>query len=132
MPKEISELSFPDTLMYTAEHIWLIKEDVGYRAGITDFAQDQLGEIVYLDFPETGDHFEEGDSFGAVESLKTVSDLIMPVSGTITAVNNDITDVPQTVNGDPYGRGWMIVIEPDTVADPSEFMNREAYIEQNQ
>lgn len=99
-------------LFYSKEHEWIEKVDVNkVRIGITDFAQNQLGDIVFVEFPAVGDQIESGTSIGSVESVKTVSDIYSPVSGTVTAVNEHLEDSPESVNSSPYGDGWMIEVE---------------------
>lgn len=109
----------PADLRYTAEHEYLAATDQEnvYRIGITDYAQGELGDIVFVELPEEGDSFEQGAVFGTVEAVKAVSDLFMPVSGEILAVNEALNDDPSRVNADPYGEGWMIQVR---VADPSQ------------
>ncbi len=99
----------PDSLRYTETHEW-IDPETG-RVGITDFAQDELGDIVFVDLPDEGDEFEAGDEFGIVESIKAVSDLYAPVSGEVVEVNDPLEDAPEMVNDDPYGEGWMVRFE---------------------
>lgn len=106
----------PEGLRYTDEHEWVKLEDGKARVGITDFAQDQLGDVVYVETPSVGDSVEAGATFGVIESVKAASDLFCPVTGTVTEVNERLLDEPELVNSDPYGDGWMVVIEP---ADPS-------------
>ncbi len=110
-------MEFPEDLRYTKEHEWLRTEDGRARVGITDFAQDALGDVVYVDLPEVGTQVEAGQPMGEVESTKSVSDVFTPVSGTITERNQLIEDHPELVNEQPYGEGWLVVIDP---ADPSE------------
>ncbi|RMF60642.1 MAG: glycine cleavage system protein GcvH [Bacteroidetes bacterium] len=122
-------MDFPSDLRYSKDHEWLRILDDGKtaRVGITDFAQQELGDIVYVELPAPGDAFEAGEEFGTVEAVKTVSELYMPVSGTVTAVNEDLVDAPERVNEDPYGQGWMVEIE---MRDPSEaeaLMDADAY-----
>ena len=108
---------YPEELRYTKDHEWARQEAVGVRVGITHYAQDALGDIVYVDIPAPGTAVGANDPFGEVESTKSVSDLFSPVSGTIVERNNVLEDSPELVNQDPYGEGWMILIEP---ADPSQ------------
>jgi glycine cleavage system H protein len=104
----MSELEYPQDLRYTPEHEWVrVGADGVARVGITAFAQDALGDVVYVSLPTVGDSVEAGDSCGEVESTKSVSDLFAPVSGEIVAVNETLDATPETVNGDPYGEGWM-------------------------
>lgn len=124
----MSELNYPDNLLYHPEHTWLRIED-GNTAyvGISDFAQDQLGEVAFVDLPSVGDEFEGGASFGTVESIKAVNDLYMPVSGKVTAVNGALSDEPSAVNASPYGDGWMLRIEIADGADKSKLLDASAY-----
>ena len=112
-------MNFPDGLYYSKEHEWLKLEDDGETAviGITAFAQDQLGDIIYVDLEDEGSEFASDEVFGSVEAVKTVSDLFIPVSGEILAHNGDLEDHPEYVNEDPYGKGWMIRIR---MTDPTE------------
>ena len=103
-------MEFPDDLRYTKEHEWLRLEGNDGVVGITDFAQDALGDVVFVELPTVGATLSQGQTFGVVESNKTVSDLFAPVSGRVTAVNHVLRDEPERVNGDPYGAGWMIRI----------------------
>ncbi len=106
-------MEFPDTLRYTKEHEWIRLEDDGTTVtiGITAFAQSELGDIVFVELEPVGSEIEEGETFGSVEAVKAVSDLFMPVSGTIIAHNEDLESNPERVNEDPYGAGWMIQVE---------------------
>ena len=108
----INEVEVREGLYYNKEHSWLKIEDGEVKIGITDHAQKQLKEIVVVDLLDSGDDVSQGDSFGEVESVKTVSDLISPISGTITEVNSELEDSPELVNESPYDEGWMIVVEP--------------------
>ncbi|MDA8337112.1 MAG: glycine cleavage system protein GcvH [Peptococcaceae bacterium] len=108
---------YPENLRYTGEHEWIRVEGGSGVVGITHFAQDALGDVVYVELPETGRVVKAGEAFGAVESVKSVSDLYSPVGGTVTGVNAELAGRPELVNQDPYGEGWMIVIE---LADPGE------------
>ncbi len=120
-------MNFPDDLKYTKEHEWVrVKGNVA-TVGITDWAQDQLGEIVYIELPEEGEEVEKEDTFGVVESTKSVSDLYLPVSGTIVEVNDPLVDSPEMVNEDCYGEGWMIRIEIADKADLDDLMSSEEY-----
>jgi glycine cleavage system H protein len=105
----------PDDLRYTADHEWARAEGNRVRIGITDYAQDALGDVVFVQLPEPGTAVTAGASFSEVESTKSVSDIYAPVTGTIVEVNAELTDAPQRLNDDPYGEGWLCVIEP---ADP--------------
>lgn len=109
--------TYPEDCLYTREHEWIrVEDDVGV-IGITDYAQEALGDIVYVELPSVGDHFSQGEPFGNVESVKAVSELYMPVSGEVVEVNADLAESPQLVNEDPYGDGWMVKI---ALSDPTE------------
>jgi glycine cleavage system H protein len=115
---QVDQVEFPEELRYTREHEWALDEGGGrVRIGITDYAQDALGDVVYVDVPETGTEVKGGEPFGEVESTKSVSDVYSPVSGTVVERNPLLDDRPELVNEDPYGDGWMVVVE---MADPSE------------
>jgi glycine cleavage system H protein len=108
----------PADLRYTREHEWAKQEGDRVRVGITHFAQEQLGDVVFVELPKTGARVQAHQTFGVVESVKAVSDLFAPVSGEIAEVNAELAQKPETVNQDPYGRGWMLVVTP---ADPREW-----------
>lgn len=108
----VNDIEVAEGLYYSKEHVWLKVEDGKCRVGIADHAQKQLKEIVVVDLLDEGDEVSQGDSFGEVESVKTVSDLISPISGTITEINGELEDSPELVNESPYDEGWMIVVEP--------------------
>ena len=110
-------MNVPDDLKYTREHEWARVKGTRVTVGITDFAQDQLGDVVFVELPSVGDEVKKGEAFGVVESTKAVSDLFAPVSGKVVEVNDPLADAPETVNDDPYEEGWMIVVE---IADPKE------------
>jgi glycine cleavage system H protein len=106
-------MEFPEALSYTGEHEWVERLDDGtVRVGITDFAQDALGDVVYVDIPEVGTEVRAGQPFGEVESTKSVSDVYSPVTGTVVGRNDALGDEPQLVNAEPYAAGWMVVIQP--------------------
>jgi glycine cleavage system H protein len=112
-------MNVPAELRYSKDHEWARLEANGrVRVGITDYAQDALGDVVFIELPATGTAVAAGDTFGEVESTKSVSDLFAPVSGTIVEVNDVLTDAPEKLNEDPYGEGWICLIEPD---DPAQF-----------
>ena len=111
-------MNVPDDLRYTSDHEWARLEDGRVRIGITDYAQDALGDVVYVQLPEPGSNVDAGASFSEVESTKSVSDIYAPLAGTVTEVNTELADAPQRLNEDPYGEGWICVIEP---ADPAAF-----------
>jgi glycine cleavage system H protein len=119
---------YPEDLKYTAEHEWVkAGEDGPVRIGITDFAQDQLGDIVYVQLPDVGSAVRAGDACGELESTKSVSDLFAPVNGTVTAVNEALADQPDLVNSDPYGEGWLLDIEVEDTAEVEALMDADAY-----
>ncbi len=120
-------MSIPKDLLYSKEHEWVKKEDDKLRIGITDFAQDELGDIVFVELPEVGDELELNEPFGSVESVKTVSELYAPVSGKVVEVNADLEDSPEFVNESPYEKAWMVVVEPSDEAQLDELLNAEAY-----
>lgn len=127
--KEISELNLPAEIRYTEDHEYVRPEDDRVRVGITDYAQDQLGDIVFVELPQEGDTFEKGQEFGTVESVKAVSELYMPISGAILAVNTTLAEQPETVNTDPYNDGWMIEVKPDNPIELDALMSKNAYLE---
>ena len=120
-------MNIPEDLRYTEDHEWArIAGDV-VTVGITDYAQGELGDVVYLDLPSVGDQFKANDTFGSIEAVKAAADLYLPVTGEIVEVNQAVADTPETINSDPYGDGWMVKIK---VSDPTEFnglMDSRAY-----
>ena len=126
--KEIDELDLPENLSYSENHVWALLDGEKVRVGISDYAQDQLGDIVFIDLPQVGDSFEKGKEFGVVESVKAVNDLYMPVGGEIIAVNPELEDSPEIVNGSPYSDGWMIEIKPEDPGEMDSLMKKDAYI----
>lgn len=126
--KEISELLFPDDVFYAEDHEWARLDGDVITVGINDYAQDQLGDIVYVELPRVGDTFEKGEEFGTVESVKAVSELYMPVGGEIVAVNTDLEDSPELINQSPYGDGWLIKVKPDDETEIEELMDKETYL----
>ncbi len=120
-------MKFPAELRYSGHDEWVRVEGDEIVTGITDYAQDQLSDIVYVELPEVGDQFEMGDPYGVVESVKAASDVYMPASGDIVAVNSDLEDTPEIVNEDPYGRGWFVRIRPSDLADLDDLLDSEAY-----
>jgi len=109
-------MNVPEELRYSSDHEWVSQDGTKVRVGITDYAQDALGDVVFVQAPTVGDNFAAGDSMGEVESTKSVSDVYAPVGGTVVAVNDALADAPQLLNDDPYGEGWICEIE---VADPA-------------
>jgi len=110
-------MSIPANLKYSADHEWIKIDGNIATVGITDFAQGQLGDIVFVDIQTEGETLAQGDIFGAIEAVKTVADAIMPLSGKITEINTELESTPEAVNKDPYGKGWMVKVE---ISDPSE------------
>jgi glycine cleavage system H protein len=117
----------PENLRYTAEHEWVAAGDGPVRVGITDFAQDALGDIVYVQLPEPGTEVAAGDAFGEVESTKSVSEIYAPVSGRVTARNEALGDSPDLVNTDPYGEGWLVELEPSDPGSLSQLLDADGY-----
>jgi glycine cleavage system H protein len=117
----------PDDLRFTKDHEWARLEGVRVRVGITDYAQDALGDVVFVQLPDPGATFEEGQPLSEVESTKSVSDIYAPLSGTIAEVNTDLVDSPQRLNEDPYGEGWICVIEPTDPASYTALLDADAY-----
>ena len=122
-------MNFPEDLKYSKEHTWIkIENQIGI-VGISDFAQNQLGEIVYVDLPNIGDEFDQDEVFGSIEALKTVSDLFMPISGEVIEINEAINDSPEDVNSKPYTTGWLIKIKPKNLGELDTLLNNEDYSE---
>ena len=121
-------MNVPDDRRYTQDHEWARLEDGRVRVGITDYAQDALGDVVFVQLPEQGARVDAGATFSEVESTKSVSDIYAPVAGTVVEVNTDLTDAPQRVNEDPYGEGWICVIEPDDAAALDALLDAEGYL----
>ncbi|MET7421463.1 glycine cleavage system protein GcvH [Dactylosporangium sp. NPDC005555] len=120
----------PEELRYTAEHEWLAPADAGaFKVGITDFAQAALGDIVFVQLPEVGAKVQAGDSFGEVESTKSVSEIYAPVSGEVVAVNSALDTTPEAVNSDPYGDGWLVELRADDPAAVDALLDAKAYQE---
>ena len=120
-------MNFPEELRYTKDHEWIRLEGDVAVVGITDFAQSELGDIVYVEIETEGDELGKDEVFGTVEAVKTVSDLFMPVSGTVVEINPALEDAPETVNTDPYGDGWMIKIKIDDINEYEALMPADAY-----
>jgi glycine cleavage system H protein len=122
-------MNVPPELRYSKDHEWARNEDGKVRVGITDYAQDALGDVVFVELPQVGDKVERGGTFGEVESTKSVSELYAPIAGTIVEVNVELADSPERLNDDPYGDGWICVIEPDDASQYSALLDAEAYRE---
>ena len=127
--KEIDELNLPEDLSYAEDHEWIQSDGDTVKIGISDYAQDQLGDIVFVELPEVGDTLNKGDEFGTVESVKAVSELYIPISGEITGLNKSLEDAPEVVNTDPYEDGWMIEVQPSNPQELDELLDRNAYLE---
>ena len=127
--KELSELNFPDDVMYTDDHEWTKVDNDETIIGISDYAQDQLGDIVFVELPQVGDTFEKGAEFGTVESVKAVSELFLPVSGEVVAINETLDDTPELVNNEPYTGGWMLRVKLNDTSELDQLMNKSAYLE---
>ena len=125
--KELHELNLPEDIHYSEDHEWARSEDGKIKVGISDYAQDQLGDITFVELPEEGAAFKRGSEFGTVESTKAVSELLMPIGGEILRINTDLEESPGLVNQDPYGRGWIIEVAPDNPAEMDALMNAGAY-----
>ncbi|MCD6273459.1 MAG: glycine cleavage system protein GcvH [Deltaproteobacteria bacterium] len=126
--KDIDELNIPDHIKYGDTHEWAELKGDMVKIGISDYAQDQLGDIVFVELPEVGTSFSRGDEFGTVESVKAVSELYMPVGGEVSAVNAALGDAPELVNNDPYNAGWMIEIKLINKEELTDLMDKTAYL----
>lgn len=120
-------MTIPEKLLYTKEHEWVKKEDGQVTIGITDFAQSQLGDIIFLELPEVGQKIVSGEPFGEIEAVKTVSELYAPINGTIIEINEDLEDNPDNINQDCYGSGWIIKVELDGALDKDNLLNHKDY-----
>lgn len=126
--KEIDELYLPEDIRYTSDHEWARVTGDSVKIGISDYAQDQLGDIVFVELPQVGDSFGQGDEFGTLESVKAVSELYLPVGGEVVAVNEALEDSPELLNQDPYGN-WIVEIKPDSPGDYDKLLDSNAYLE---
>lgn len=123
-------MNTPDNLRYSSEHEWVKSEDGSkVRIGITDYAQDALGDIVYIDLPQIGQAVESGQQIGEVESTKSISDLYAPVSGEVLEINDELEEHPERLNADPYGEGWICVVELSSEAKLDDLLDAAAYIQ---
>ena len=122
-------MNIPEKLMYTQDHEWVKVEDGVGTIGITDYAQGELGDVVFVDIPADISEVNSGDTFGSIEAVKTVSDLFAPVSGNIKEVNSKLEDEPELINSDPYGEGWIVKIELSDESQVKELMDSAAYKE---
>jgi glycine cleavage system H protein len=122
----------PDDHGYLESHEWARNDDGTVRVGITDFAQDELGDVVFVELPDVGDTVTKGEEFGVIESIKAVSDLYAPVSGEVTAVNEELFDAPELVNEDAFGEGWMLEVDADDESELDDLLSAEEYQDQIQ
>lgn len=127
--KELDELNLPNDVRYTKDHEWARVEGETVLIGISDYAQDQLGDIVFVEVPEVGAAYKKGETCGTLESVKAVAELFIPVSGEIDSVNIDLEESPGLVNEDPYTRGWIARVKPDDLSEMDSLMQRDAYFE---
>lgn len=127
--KEIHELELPDDLKYSESHEWVRTDGETARIGISDYAQNQLGDIVFVELPEIGVVLEKGREFGTVESVKAVAEVYAPIGGKVVAVNDELVDAPELVNNDPYGRGWMIEVSQEDKTEAESLLSRDDYME---
>ena len=125
--KDVSQLKFPDDVRYVESHEWVKEEGARARIGITDYAQDQLGDIVFVELPAVGKTFAKGAPFGSVESVKAVSELYMPIAGKVVEINAALENSPETVNTSPYDQGWMIVVEPAAAGELKGLLTVQVY-----
>jgi glycine cleavage system H protein len=123
----LRRMDIPEGLRYSKDHEWARLEDGRVRVGITDYAQDALGDVVFVQVPSVGVEVEAGSSFAEVESTKSVSDIYAPVSGTVVEVNDDLADAPERLNEDPYGDGWICVIDPSDVTQLERMLDPQGY-----
>ena len=126
--KEIEELNLPSTVRYSDDHEWAKADDGLYRIGISDYAQDQLGDIVFVELPEVGTRMDRGEEFGTVESVKAVSELYMPLAGEIVQTNGNLEENPELLNTEPYDGGWIIKVKAVDAADFDRLMDSAAYL----
>ncbi len=122
-------MQVPEELRYTADHEWAQPSDAGVRVGITDYAQDALGDVVFVQLPEVGRHVDKGETLGEVESTKSVSEIYAPVSGEVRSVNSELERTPELLNSDPYGRGWICDIQPDDQSALEALLDAAGYAE---
>lgn len=126
---DLDKLKFPDTVKYSKEHTWARLDGDVVVVGISDYAQDQLGEIVFIELPETGATYAADAEFGVVESVKTASDLYMPVGGEVVEVNQSLEDAPEVVNSDPFGEGWIVKLKAAEPAEIDTLLDAQAYLD---
>jgi glycine cleavage system H protein len=127
--KEINDLNLPGDVKYTKDHEWAKLSDGIVTIGINDYAQDQLGEIVFVELPEVGDTFDKGDELGSVESVKAVSEIYIPISGEIVEINENLEDAPELVNESCNDDGWLIRVKPEDISQLDDLMDKPAYMD---
>ncbi|MGB3411386.1 MAG: glycine cleavage system protein GcvH [Microthrixaceae bacterium] len=120
-------MNVPEELRYSSDHEWIRNDDGKLRVGITDYAQDALGDVVYVQVPDIGQTFAAGDAFGEVESTKSVSEIYAPIAGTVVEINSELETSPELVNSDPYNTGWIALIEPTDAAAAEALLDADAY-----
>lgn len=125
--RALADYEIPDDLLYTSDDEWLREEEDRIDIGITDYAQEQLGDIVFVELPKVGTEVVKGDPFGVIESVKAVSDLFAPVSGSVVAVNEELEDHPEIVNADCYQNGWLVAVEDTDADDLADLLDADAY-----
>lgn len=126
--KELNELNLPADIRYTDDHEWAQVTGDTVKIGVSDYAQDQLGDIVFVEFPEAGDSFDKGDEFGSLESVKAVSELYLPIAGEIVAINEALEDSPELINEDPYAN-WIVEVKPADSSEVDALMTAEQYLD---
>jgi glycine cleavage system H protein len=127
--KEIHELVLPEDFLFAEDHEWAHQENGNIRVGLSDYAQDQLGDVVYVEVPEPGQVFEKNEPFGSIESVKAVSELYMPIGGEVLETNKALGDYPDLVNKSPNDQGWLIIIKPSDKSELKSLMDKKAYLE---
>jgi len=127
--RDINDLNFPEDVKYTKDHEWSKLANNIVTIGLSDYAQDQLGEIVFVELPEVGDSFSKGDEFGSVESVKAVSEVYIPISGEVVEINSALEDAPELVNEDCYDKGWIIRIKPSDLSELDQLLDKAAYLD---
>lgn len=127
--KKLSTLHLPDDVRYTKDHEWAQKSGNHIKIGISDYAQDQLGDIVFVELPQVGSSFDHGQQCGTIESVKAVSEMYMPISGEVMTVNPELESAPELLNKAPYDKGWMFEVKPSKPAEYDQLMDKKAYFE---
>ena len=122
-------MNIPANLKYTEDHEWVSEEDDILTVGISDFAQGELGDIIFVEMPEIGNEYGKGDPFGTIEAVKTVADLFAPISGEVIAINEELEETPELINSDPYGKGWIVKLKPSVSEELDELLTAAAYEE---